>query len=73
MKNGAYRMNLIKQFISSYSEDFFMLIGITIFVLTTYEISDVLGSYLLASIFVYIGYKLSKKPRNKNPTRKEVR
>ncbi|WP_312288173.1 hypothetical protein [Terrisporobacter sp.] len=61
-------MNYIKEIISSYIEDFFMLIGIAIFVLTTYEINIIAGKYLMAIIFISIGYKLSKKPRNKNPT-----
>lgn len=60
--DGAYRMNKLLKFISSYCEDIFILIGLIIVVLTTYTVNTVVANYLLGAIFILMGLILSKRP-----------
>jgi len=60
--NGAYKMNKLFKFISSYIEDIFIFIGLLILILTTYKLNRVAGSYLLSLIFILIGIFISKRP-----------
>ena len=53
-------ISFLKSFVTNWLADFFILVGLTWIVFTTYKINVIAGNYLLGSVVLLIGFLLAK-------------